>query len=279
VAWFLHPVSDKLIIQDYRRKIKHPMDLNTMQGMLERNEYTTVSELVLDLRRIFANCLQFNTSIKDPLRPIAVECLVMAEELMMVFLAQPEHPTLAYPPQLYCWKLCLSVLDTLYNLTNPGNEQPTVLYFLYPVSFYCGGQFPPDYLDKVSKPMDFGTVTKNLIEGEYTSVEKFGADCRLVIENCMAYYGEREDGKIFTEMANRLNDVLQQQLDALTRYLKSPAGEPLKSRAATAVTIFSLPKPPIPLLMGTLEELRALKYTDRGTKVRQCYCLILFDFP
>lgn len=247
-----------------------------MQGMLERNEYTTVSEFALDLRRIFANCLQFNTSIKDSLRPIAVECLVMAEELIMVFLAQPEHPTLSYPPQLYCWKLCLSVLDTLYNLTNPGNEQPTVLYFLYPVSFYCGGQFPPDYLDKVSKPMDFGTVTKNLIEGEYTSVEQFGADCRLVIENCMAYYGEREDGKIFTEMANRLKDVLQQQLDALTRYLKSPAGEPLKSRAAAAVTTFSLPKPPIPLLMGTLEELRALKYTDRGTKVRQFYSLVLF---
>ena len=289
VSWFLHPVSDKGIVQDYRRKIKHPMDLNTMQSKLEKNEYTTVADFVLDLRRIFANCLQFNTSIKDMLRPIAVECLMTAEELMIFFLAKPEYPTPAFPPQLYCWKLCLSVLDTLYNLTNPGDEQPTVLYFLYPVSFYCGGQFPPDYLAAVNKPMDFGTVTKNLIEGEYSSIEQFGNDCRLVIENCTAYYGGRDDGRVFTDQANRLNEVLQQQLDALTRYLKSPGGEQLRTRASTAVTTINLPKPPIPLLQATIDEMRALKYTDKGTKVslvsfcsflfgRNCACLPLTKF-
>ena len=279
VSWFLHPVSDKGIVQDYRRKIKYPMDLNTMQSKLEKNEYSTVADFVLDLRRIFANCLQFNTSIKDTLRPIAVECLVTAEELMTFFLAKPEFPAAAYPPQLYCWKLCLSVLDTLYNLTNPGDEQPTVLYFLYPVSFYCGGHFPPDYLAKVSKPMDFGTVTKNLIEGEYTSIEQFVADCRLVIENCTAYYGGREEGRVFADQANRLKEVLQQQLDALTRYLKSPGGEQLKSRAASAASTFSLPKPPIPLLQSTIDELRALNYTDKATKVcMSCMCNLPASF-
>jgi hypothetical protein len=255
-------------VQDYRAKIQHPMDLSTMQNKVDKNEYSSIAAFCLDLRRIPANCLRYNTSIKDSLRPVAVKVLSCAEQLLTVFLAKSEHPTVVYPPLLFCWKLCLSVLDTLYNLTNPNDGQPTALYFLHPVSFYCGGQFPPDYLQKVKHPMDFGTITGKLIEGVYHSVQDFESDCKLVLENCMAYYGGQKDGKIFTDQANRLKDVLQQQLDALNRYLKAPAGESLRRQAQLAATTMTLPKPPIPVLLAIIEELRALKYTDKATKVR-----------
>lgn len=267
VAVFLQPVSDKSIIKDYRSKIANPMDLGTMQSKLERNEYQSPAAFVLDLRRIFANCLVYN-SLNKSFRRVAVDVLATAEQLVSVFLAQPEHPTVVYPPLLFCWKLCLSVLDTLYNLTNPQDGAPTALYFLYPVSFYCGGQYPPDYLAKVTKPMDFGTITKQLLEGEYVSVDQFEADCRLVLDNCTLYYGGREDGIIFTEQASRLSAVLQQQMSALKKYIKSPPGEALRLAAQNAVNTVSLPKPPIQLLMGIIEDLRALKYTDKATKVR-----------
>ena len=270
IGWFLHPVADKGIIQDYRNKIKFPMDLSTMQNKLDKNEYPTIASFALDVRRIFSNCLQYNTSIRDSLRPIAVEVLEQAEELMMYFLAKPEYPTQVYPPGLFCWKLCLNVLDTLYNLTNNSDGQPTALYFLYPVSFYCGGQFPTDYLEKVPVPMDFGTVTAHLIEGQYTSADQFAADCRLVLDNCHIYYGGRDDGKVFTEQANRLAQVLNQQLDALNRYLKSTTGEQQRKAAATSVTTVTLPKPPVPLLQSVLEDLRGMKYTDKATKVSVC---------
>jgi cell division septation protein DedD len=269
VVWFLQPVADKAIVADYKAKIPHPMDLSSMQTKLEKNEYTSISAFALDLRRIFANCLRYNTSIKDSLRPVAVEALLTAEQLMTAFLAKPENPTVVYPPLLFCWKLCLSILDTLYNLTNPEDGQPTALYFLFPVSFYCGGQFPPDYLDKVSQPMDFGTVTAKLIEGQYLSVGEFEADCKLVIENCMAYYGGTADGKVFTDQANRLKVVLQQQMDALNRYMKSPAGAAAQRQAQLAVSSVHFPKPPIPVLLGIMEELKALKYIDKATKVRK----------
>ena len=256
-------------MQDYRKKIKFPVDLSTMTSKLEKNEYDSIASFVLDLRRIFANCLRYNTSIKDSLRPIAVEVLLASEEYMNVFLAKPEHPIQVYPPMLFCWKLCLSVLDTLYNLTNPQDGQPTALYFLHPVSFYCGGQFPPDYLEKVSHPMDFGNVTAQLIEGQYTTLDQFAQDCLLVIDNCNTYYGGREDSKIFTDQANRLKEVLTQQLDALSRYLKSSAGDAQKKAAQSVVVNSSLPKPPIPLLQSTLDELRALKYTDKATKITE----------
>eukprot|EP00934_Nitzschia_sp_Nitz4_P000287 Nitzschia sp. Nitz4//scaffold113_size70149//60961//64974//NITZ4_005963-RA/size70149-augustus-gene-0.97-mRNA-1//-1//CDS//3329533380//287//frame0 len=268
--WFLYPVSDKAILQDYRAKIPTPMDLTTMQGkLIDKNEYTTIADFVLDLRRIVSNCLRYNTSMQNSLRPVAVEFLQKAEKLLTVFLAKPESPTQVYPPLLYCWKQCVNLLDALYNIKNPDDGQMTAYYFLYPVTLYCQGQYPPDYLQQCPKPMDYGTITANLIEGRYSAVSEFEADCKLVLENCQTYYSNQPDGKIFTEQASRLMVVLKEQLESLHRYVKSPAGLAAQRQAQTAVATAHLPKPPIPLLLGILEDLRALKYHDKMTKIAE----------
>lgn len=268
IGWFMQPVSDKAIVQDYKAKIPNPMDLSTMQTkLIDKNDYPSIASFVLDLRRIYSNCLRYNTSIKDSLRPVAAQGLETVEKLLTVFLAKPEAPTQVYPPLLFCWKLCLSAVDTLYNLTNPEDGQMTAYYFLYPVSFYCGGQFPADYLQKIPKPMDYGTVTSNLIEGRYSTLAEFEADCKLVLDNCITYYGGQPDGKIFTDQANRLKAVLQTQLDGLNRYINSSKGQTRQREAQLAIATVHLPKPPIPLLLGILEEMKALKYTDKMTKV------------
>lgn len=150
------------------------------------------------------------------------------------------------------------------------NGKSTGWYFspksIQPVSFYCGGAFPPDYSEKVTKPMDFGTVTSNLLEGKYQVVDEFCNDCRLVLNNCVTYYNGREDGKLYMEQANRLNEVLSQQLEQLTRYVKSSRGAADQARAAATVM---LDVPPVPALVSVLEELRALKYTDKATKITE----------
>ena len=266
IGWFLQPVSDKNIVQDYRAKIPNPMDLSTMHTKLnEKNEYTTLADFVLDLRRIFSNCLRYNTSIKDSLRPVAVQGLETTETLLAVFLGKPDPASPSYPPLLFCWKLCMNVLDTLYNLTNPNDGNMTAYYFLYPVSFYCGGQFPPDYKQKIPKPMDYGTVTANLIEGRYSTLAEFETDCKLVLENCITYYGGQPDGKFFTDQAKRLMTVLQGQLDALSRYVKSPSGQAAQRQAQTMTP--TIAKPQIQFLVGIVEEMKALQYTDKMTKV------------
>jgi hypothetical protein len=265
VNWFLQPVALKQM-DDYRAKIKFPMDIATMSSKLEKNQYTTIGEFVLDMRRIFANCLRFNTSVKDSLRPVAVDVLSAAEDLMAFFIAKPDLPAVFYPQLIYCWKLCVSILDTLCNLTNPNDGLPTAYFFLHPVSVYCGGNFPVDYLEKVPRPMDFGTVTSLLIEEHYQTVEAFAADCRLVVGNCMSYYGGRADGREIIEQANRLNGMLSQQLDALTRYDQSPTGAAAKSSASSYATV-KLEKPPEALLMSILAEMRSVQYTDKATQV------------
>ena len=248
VSWFLTPVSDKAILVDYRAKIKHPMDLQTIQSkLLDKGSYKKLDAFVLDLRRVVANALRYNTSMKESLRPLALEVLQTAETLLQMFVAR-YYPQ-SYPPLLYCWKVCMDVLNTLYNLVNPNDGQPMALYFFHPVSYYCGGQFPPDYAEKVKKPMDFGTITANLIEGRYQSVDAFASDCRLVIQNCQTYYQGRDDGRIFVDQALRLNECLSTQLGQLARYDKSSKGaserlknvEQVQSNAHSAAARFAQP--------------------------------------
>jgi hypothetical protein len=266
VVWFLKPITDKQVVDDYRAKIPSPMDLGTMASKLEKGDYTSVTDFCLDLRRTFGNCLRYNTSVQDGFRPVAIEMQATSEELLAYFSKDSPFPRL-----LYCWKLCVSVLDAMLNLTNATDGHQTAHYFLHPVSFYCGGNFPPDYLQKIEKPMDLGTVTSNLMEGHYTTATAFCADCRLVLENCMTYYSEREDGQLFVEQARRLKELMSQQLDALLRYDQSSNG----ARAA-ALAVAAIPKPPKKpkkdLLFNILQDLRNLVYTDKFTKVRTNQC-------
>jgi hypothetical protein len=45
-----------------------------------------------------------------------------------------------------------------------------------------------DYFAHVQQPMDFGTMLRKLYINEYSSVEQFLADARLIWENCISYY-------------------------------------------------------------------------------------------
>ena len=267
VVWFLKPVEDEGIIDDYKLKVKNPIDLSTMESKLEKNQYKTVDAFVLDLRRITSNCLKFNTSIKDSIRPLALETFEETERLCAFYLAKPELPKPAYPEVLFCWRLCLSVIDTLYNLTNPGDGGMTAYYFVHPVTVYCGGQYPAGYKDIVSKPMDFGTVTANLIEGQYTTLDQFSSDCRLVLSNCISYYGSSADGSEFVKQAKRLQKVLDPQLDKLGRYVVSSQGIQLQRSAQAMASSIQLANPPPEMLQQIIDELRNQSYTDKATKV------------
>ncbi|PBP17104.1 ankyrin repeat-containing protein [Diplocarpon rosae] len=53
----VHPVQDN--IPNYLEVIKTPMDLTTIKGKMERNEYTTSAEFEEDVRLIFKNCYAY----------------------------------------------------------------------------------------------------------------------------------------------------------------------------------------------------------------------------
>lgn len=96
----------------------------------------------MDLRLIASNCLQYNTTLDDSFRPIATEFLSTVEDLCKFFIAKPEMPNVVYPSLLYCWTACVEVIDELVNMTNPVDRLQTAWFFLHPVTYFCGGEYP-----------------------------------------------------------------------------------------------------------------------------------------
>ena len=56
--------------------------------------------------------------------------------------------------------------------------------------------FPPNlssdvtcsrYYDEITNPVDLGTMSAKLAQGEYTSMEDFGKDVDLIISNCRQF--------------------------------------------------------------------------------------------
>ena len=168
---------------------------------------------------------------------------------------------LKVPSLLYCWKHCIGIINTLYNIQH--GEQSAAFYFQYPVEYYFKGQHPAEYLNIIHQPMDFGTVTANLVTGVYTSVSQFASDCRLVIANCIQYNSatpEDNGTRSALPQANRLNSVLSTQLTQLERYDSKPRPQtPFKPP----------PPPPQEVMLSVLEDLRALQYTDKTTRITE----------
>lgn len=276
IRWFLKPVDDPMVIDDYRAKITEPMDLGTVTSRLDKNNYSKVSEFAQDLRRIFGNCLRFNALAGDSFRPVAESMSITSEELMHLFIQSHSVKPL-YPKLLYCWKMCLRIIDEALGLQNPDDGYPTIHYFLHPVSFYFGGNFPPEYLEKVAVPMDFGTITTKLMEGSYQTVEDFVSDCRLVTSNCKAFYDGNPEGAIFVGQASRLEEFLSSRMNSILRYDASQQGMNAKQSAQNPPVTYLL-KPGADFMLSLLQFLREMVYTDSTTKVTEPATL-LFEHP
>ncbi|KAL4266270.1 Transcription initiation factor TFIID subunit 2 [Pleurotus pulmonarius] len=75
-------------------------------------------------------------------------------------------------------KKCREILKTLKKL-------PEAVIFLRPVDPILDGC--PTYLDEISHPMDFGTMSQKLNESKYATMEDFLKDVELVFSNCRQF--------------------------------------------------------------------------------------------
>lgn len=234
---------------------------------LDKNQYVNLDDFVLDLRRIAANCLQYNTTLDDSFRPLAVDFLATAEDLCKLFLAKHELPKVVYPSLLYCWKDCVKAIDELIQMTNPEDGLQTAWFFLYPVSYFCGGGYPDGYLEKVKKPVDLGTIVHDLLTGRYDNLGAFVADCRAVSENCHAYYEGNDEGAPLCEKADRLRASMEESLGRLFLFDQSEKGARERERAASRY--MTIKRPEKGFLRDIMRELRAATYTDRSAKITE----------
>ncbi|RKO92683.1 Bromodomain-containing protein [Blyttiomyces helicus] len=220
VGPFLAPV-DRNILPIYYETIKNPMDLGTIRSRLDRGLYTSPDKFASDVRLVFRNCFTFNR----PGEPVHVQgkdleavfekewegrrrgveraerapspAPVPAADVSKIKLEKkyprsvdaepsrsatpkPEHRSPAPTPSLTPaeTKLCATVVSKL-------KRNPQALAFLVPVDPVA--LQIPTYFDIVKEPMDLGTVGKKLDKGEYSTLNQFARDVRLIFKNCFAF--------------------------------------------------------------------------------------------
>ena len=71
----------------------------------------------------------------------------------------------------------------------------------------------PDYLEKVAKPMDLGTVRKKLINNEYATVQNFKDDVNQIWENTAIYH---KKNAIIYYLAQQLESVFKKEMKCIT---------------------------------------------------------------
>lgn len=71
----------------------------------------------------------------------------------------------------------------------------------------------PDYLEIIKKPMDLGTVRKNLNNDKYTSVREWRRDMDLIWENARIFNG---DTSIINKCAEQLKQVYKSLSESIT---------------------------------------------------------------
>ena len=82
-----------------------------------------------------------------------------------------------------------------------------------------------DYFEVIKKPMDLGTIQKNLEAGSYHSFDDFKSDVRLTFENAMKY---NEEKSIVHEMAKQLKKKFEQDYKKLLRQMDKEHAENAK---------------------------------------------------
>lgn len=83
----------------------------------------------------------------------------------------------------------------------------------------------PSYMKIIKKPMDFGTVKKNLEAGVYQSAKDFYNDAQLVFLNCFKFNPETDE---VNKMGKQLNEVFNSLWNEKTDWLaqNAPDAEP-----------------------------------------------------
>ena len=97
--------------------------------------------------------------------------------------------------------------------------------FLNPVDYIALKIF--DYPKIITHPMDLGTVKKNLLNGDYKTMQDFMSDINLIWENCRTY---NIPGSDIVKMANHCDKRFRQLVDKQFKNYKSKT-ESTKSKS------------------------------------------------
>merc|ERR1711865_1313258 len=106
-------------------------------------------------------------------------------------------------------QVCTSFVKAIMSNKNAGP-------FNEPVDFVALGV--PDYPEIIKKPMDFGTIERQLASGKYDSAESLAAECRLVFSNARTF---NPPDHIIHKMATDLSKFFEKKYNSLKSKIES----------------------------------------------------------
>ncbi|KAH8900030.1 Bromodomain-containing protein [Thozetella sp. PMI_491] len=80
----------------------------------------------------------------------------------------------------------------------------------------------PDYFDKVTRPMDLGTMKEKMDRGEYADEEAFLADMNQIFENCYTYW---KKGDPMWASCEKLQKTFQEKYSQMHKWISKLEGE------------------------------------------------------
>ncbi|KAJ3296517.1 hypothetical protein HK104_001524 [Borealophlyctis nickersoniae] len=239
-APFIHKV-DETYAPGYSRMVQHPMDLSTVGRKLRSGSYANdIQLLAADVRQIFANCYIYNVEgsqvhnqakkleaffdgevlpealgLKE--RPPPEEPPIKIEPLQVPVRAPaaprrpsasnkpvsrrasstPAPPASTQAPMTLLTqeesKRCRAMLKKL-------NSQKAAMWFKQPVDPMAQGI--PTYFTIIKRPMDLSTVKAKLDNKQYTSLDDFESDIRLIFSNSFTF--NPPDSPVYKDAASLL---------------------------------------------------------------------------
>ncbi|RDA88643.1 hypothetical protein CP532_4129 [Ophiocordyceps camponoti-leonardi (nom. inval.)] len=80
----------------------------------------------------------------------------------------------------------------------------------------------PDYLEKIKRPMDLGTIKAKVDRREYKDEEEFLADVRQIFENCFTYW---KKGDPMWAAGEKLQKTFEEKYSHMNRWISKMGGE------------------------------------------------------
>lgn len=172
---FRRPVNEATdCAPNYYEIIRSPMDLTTLRASVANGGVGTLGDLRAALGLIADNCRLYNGR-RSLLWDVAAQFDKSTEKLMKKAARRAS--------------VSGGLRATLAGVTRQLRRHRDSAPFRWPVDEAVA----PGYADVIKSPMDIGTMERKAHEGEYTSVQAFAEDARLIVDNCVAFNGKQSE--------------------------------------------------------------------------------------
>jgi len=209
--FFRRPVNTRKVA-DYNNVIENPMDLRTMRDNLNKRVYQSTDDFMEHIELIASNALMYNgadhiiTHNANKMKIFVKEQFKLMEDKILR-LEKEINPLIDDDDQVAFTNILKEIVAKLYN-----NKQELAAKFHIPVP-----RSQTDYYEKISEPMDLGTIRKNVKNHKYSDRQLFLKHVELLLRNSIEYYGSDH---AYTEIAKWMVDKCRSVIESRSQQIE-----------------------------------------------------------